>query len=120
MLAIFSISLSQHIHIEPEWIPREDNEVADYLSRIVDYDDWSLSHNTFRDLDAIWGLHTVDRFASHYNTQLPRFNSHFWNPGSEAVDAFTANWCLPLEIVSMHQRQQIDTQPVGNGSQKSI
>ena len=52
-LAIFSISLSQHIHIEPEWIPREDNEMADYLSRIVDYDDWSLSHNTFRDLDAI-------------------------------------------------------------------
>ena len=52
-LVIFSISLSQHIHIEPEWVPREDNEVADYLSCIVDYDDWSLSHNTFRDLDAI-------------------------------------------------------------------
>ena len=92
-LAIFSISLAQHIHIEPEWVPRRDNEVADYLSRIVDYDDWSLSHNTFRALDDAWGPHTVDRFASHYNTHLPRFNSRFWNPGSEAVDAFTSNWC---------------------------
>ena len=92
-LAIFSISLARHIHIEPEWVPRRDNEVADYLSHIVDYDDWSLSHNTFRVLDDTWGPHTVDRFTSHYNTQLPRFNSRFWNPGSEAVDAFTSNWC---------------------------
>ena len=76
-LAIFSISLAQPIHIEPEWVPRRDNEVADYLSRIVDYDDWSLSHNTFRALDDAWGPHTVDRFTSHYNTHLPRFNSHF-------------------------------------------
>jgi len=30
---------------------------------------------------------TVDRFASYYNAQLPRFNSHLCNPGSEAVDA---------------------------------
>ena len=66
--------------------------MADYLSRIVDYDDWSLSHSTFRELDAIWGPHTVYRFASHYNSQLPRFNSRFWNPGSEAVDAFTLDW----------------------------
>jgi len=50
-LAIFSISLTHCIHIEPEWIPRKENEVADYLSRIVDYDDWSLDHNTFMELD---------------------------------------------------------------------
>ena len=79
-LAIFSIFLAQHICIEPEWIPRKDNELADYLSRIVDYDDWSLSRSTFSDLDAVWGPHTVDRFASHYNAQLPRFNSPFLEP----------------------------------------
>ena len=90
-LAIFSISLTQHIHIEPEWVPRRDNEVADYLRCIVDYDDWSLSHNAFRALDDAWDTYTVDRFASHYNTHLPRFISHFWNLGSEAVDAFTSN-----------------------------
>ena len=38
------------------------------------------------------GAHTVDRFANCYNTQLPHFNSRFWNPGAEAVDAFTCDW----------------------------
>ena len=65
VLAIFSISLARHIHIEPEWIPRGKNETADYLSRLVDYDDWSLSRDTFRRLDGLWGAHTVDRFASY-------------------------------------------------------
>ena len=35
---------------------------------------------------------TFDRFTSSYNTQLLRFNSRFWNPGTEAVDAFTCHW----------------------------
>ena len=92
-LAIFSISLSHHLHIEPEWIPRWDNETADYLSRIItDYDDWSISCSTFRDLDFLWGPHNINRFASYYNTQLPHFNSRFWSPGSEGANAFTSNW----------------------------
>ena len=37
-LAIFKTTVRHNIIIEPEWIPREQNEVADYLSRIVDYD----------------------------------------------------------------------------------
>ena len=28
------------IYIKPEWVPRSRNEQADYLSRIVDFDDW--------------------------------------------------------------------------------
>ena len=60
-----------------------------YLSRIIDYDDWSLDHKLFKFLDNKWGPHTVDRFACFYNAQLSRYNSRFWNPGSEAVDAFT-------------------------------
>ena len=30
-----------------------------------------------------------DRFACDYNTKLPKFNSRFLKPGTEAVDAFT-------------------------------
>ena len=82
-LAIFLISLTHCIHIEPEWIPRKENEVADYLSQIVDYDDWSLDHNTFMELDRAWGPHTIDRFATFYNTQLPCFNST--SPGAGEV-----------------------------------
>ena len=92
VLAIFATALANQVRIEPEWIPRDCNQKADYISRIVDYDDWSIDPAIFQQLDARWGHHTVDRFASYYNTQLPRFNSRFWNPGSEGVDAFTCDW----------------------------
>ena len=38
------------------------------------------------------GPFTVDRFANVKNKQIERFNSLFWNPGSEAVDCFTQDW----------------------------
>ena len=33
--------------IEPEWVPREENQLADYLSRVVDYDDWGINKDVF-------------------------------------------------------------------------
>ena len=105
-VAIFQLSVSSKIRIESEWIPREANQQADFLSRIVDKDDWSLHPDLFQILDAKWGPHTIDRFASYFNTQLPRFNSRFWNPGVEAVDAFTCDWkdennwwCPPIYLI---------------------
>ena len=42
-LRIFKIMLQYNICIELEWIPRE-NVWANYYSRIIDYDDWSINH----------------------------------------------------------------------------
>ena len=90
-LAIFAIGLNRQIRLEPEWIPREENEFADYLSRIIDYDDWMLNPVVFNELDGIWGPHIIDRVA---DIQL------------EAVDTFTCDWsnennwwCPPLHPV---------------------
>ena len=91
-IMLYNCCLKFKVSIEPEWLPRELNQRADELSRIVDPDDWSLNRNIFLNLNRRFGPHTVDRFASHYNTQLPRFNSRFWNPGCEAADCFTQNW----------------------------
>ena len=91
-LAIFSIAAKNLICLEPEWILRAENQQADYLSRLQDRDDWRINPEVFCELDFYWGPHTVDRFADHVNTQLPRFNSHFWSPGTEAVDTFTCDW----------------------------
>lgn len=103
---IYNVMLTYQISIEPEWIPREENELADYFSRVIDYDDWALNPVVFREIDAIWGPHTVDRFASSHNAQLPRFNSRFWCPGTEAMDAFTVDWkgecnwlCPPIYLI---------------------
>ena len=38
------------------------------------------------------GGRTWDRFANNLNTQLPRFISQFWFPGTETVDTFTFDW----------------------------
>ena len=100
-IKVLSLSVHYQIRLEPEWIPRHLNERADYLSRIVDHDDWQLNPVVFADLDVAWGPHSVDRFVSFHNCQVQRFNSRCWNPGTEAVDAFTVdwsgenNWCCP-------------------------
>ena len=98
-LKVLNLLIQYHIVLEPEWVPREK---ADYLSRIIDYDDWFLNPVVFAELDAAWGPHTVDRFADFHN----RFHSRCWNPGSEAVDAFTVNWrgennwwCPPITLI---------------------
>ena len=77
-----------------EWIPRNLNEKADYYSKIVDYDDWSTSVVFFEYLDRIpgWGPYNFDRFADFHNKKCIKFNSRFWTPGTEGVDAFAFDW----------------------------
>ena len=91
-LSIFNICCNHGISIEMEWIPRSQNDRADYLSRIYDADDWGLSPLSFHRIDLAWGPHSIDRFANHLNAKLPRFNSRFWNPGAEGIDAFVVDW----------------------------
>ena len=89
---LYDVCVQHQIILQCEWIPRTQNTTVDTISRIVDLDDWKLNPKLFQILDEKWGPHTIDRFASSYNTQLPRFNSRFWSPGSEATDAFTLDW----------------------------
>ena len=74
---IFQLCLAKRIVLDAQCIPGSVNERADLLSRFVDKDDWSLNTVVFQDIDVKWGPHTIDRFASYYNAQLPRFNSKF-------------------------------------------
>ena len=55
-LKIFSLSIKHNIRLEPEWIPRDLNQKADYLRRIVDYDDWMLNPVVFSDLNHLWAF----------------------------------------------------------------
>ena len=85
----FFLSKHREILLDVDWIPRDQNVVADRLSRITDYDDYSVHDEVLMRLDALWGPHSIDRFACSYNAKLPRFNSRFLQPGAEAVDAFS-------------------------------
>ena len=46
----------------------------------------------FKHLDKKWGPHTIDRFASFYNTQCTRFNLIWLVPGTLAVDELGQLW----------------------------
>ena len=89
---IFSFCFKFGIELDIEWVPRSLHEKADYLSKIVDYDDWELVPEFFRQLDELWGPFTVDCFATCYNRKVPKYFSRFWNPGTAGVDAFFQDW----------------------------
>ena len=88
----FQICLLHRISLEVKWIPRDLNVSADCISKLVDFDDYRLNDIVFKGLNRLWGPHTIDRFSCSYNAKLPRFNSRFFQPGCEAVDAFAQNW----------------------------
>lgn len=62
------------------------------LSRLKDMDDWSNDDEIFEYYEELWGIHTVDRFATHYNKKCVRFNSKYLCPDTECIDAFNASW----------------------------
>ena len=67
---IFNLCLVNNIVLEAQWILMSLNEKADLLSRYFDKDDWSINPSVFRVIDAKWGPHSIDRFASHYNAKV--------------------------------------------------
>ena len=77
-LSIFHVCARSGISLEMKWIPRDSNHQADSLSRLIDFDDYSIDDDVFHTLDCKWGPHTVDRFACSYNAKLSRFNSRFY------------------------------------------
>ena len=89
---VFSLCMQHGIRLYIEWIPREENENADYFSKLEDEDDWMLSPQAIQMIDRAWGPHSIDRFASSSTAQLRRFSSRWWNPGCESVDCFTTDW----------------------------
>lgn len=91
-LEVSEVCKSFNIELDIQWIPRELNDLADYYSKYVDCDDWSISKEFFEFMNDMWGPFTIDRFASVDNAKIKRFNSQFCVHGSEGVDAFSLNW----------------------------
>ena len=100
---IFFFTSQRQIHLKISWLPRDQDSQAAFLSKIVDFDDYSVHDEVFFLLENLWGPHSVDRFACSYNAKLPRFNSRFVQPGAEDVDAFTQDWSQVRIIGCSHQ-----------------
>ena len=105
---IFKLCVKHDINIHSTWIPREQNVIADYYSKLKDTDDWSIDNNSFKQILKIYGPVDYDRFADHKNKKVYCFNSKYYCPGSKGVDAFTKDWsqstlnwlCPPIKFIT--------------------
>jgi len=81
-----------HVELRHEYIASALNVWADRLSRAVDSTDWSLAPAAFRRLDAQYGPHSVDLFATELNTRCVRFYSKDLTPGALGANALLFTW----------------------------
>ncbi len=54
--------LGHDITLNVEWVPREENALADELSKLIISDSAMLSRTFFQRLEQRWGNHTVELF----------------------------------------------------------
>lgn len=103
-LGVESIRIETSSEFEFRWLPREENEEADELSRERDWGDWGIKQELFEIAQNRWGHFTVDLFADEHSAKCKRFVSRFLSPGAAAVDAFSQShlwykkefiWCVP-------------------------
>ncbi|CAC5407748.1 unnamed protein product [Mytilus coruscus] len=106
-IEIFNLCVQNSISIEIEWVPREKNKIADFYSKIFDFDDWHISDIHFKYFNSLWGPFTCDVFADSNNNKVPMFFSPHWCPGTGGVDAFAYDWSLyncwivlPIKLIS--------------------
>jgi hypothetical protein len=43
------------ISLDVVWIPRSENIKADYISKLIDYEDWVTTIEFFKFIDTMWG-----------------------------------------------------------------
>jgi hypothetical protein len=95
--------IQRRIRLVPLWVPREFNQIADFMSKIRDTSDWQLARRWVHALDSRFGEHEIDRFANNSNVVVRsgRFCSRWWCPGTMGVNALLMswrgynNWCNP-------------------------
>ena len=84
---LFLLTDERDISIRTKYIRSTANVWADRLTRETANTDWQLASRIFRYYNKKWGPHSIDRFASFANKQLPRYNSKWRDGKAEALDS---------------------------------
>jgi hypothetical protein len=77
-----------------EWVSRENNTLADDISKWLIPDDFHISRYYFSMIDVKWGPHTCDAFSCNENNDCPKFYSLHWCRGTSGVNSFVFDWSL--------------------------
>jgi hypothetical protein len=93
---LFWFCLSHRIVLAIEWVPRENNTLADDISKWLIPDDFSISRHYFAMIDGKWGPHTCDAFSSNENNHCSKFYSLHWCRGTSGVNSFVFDWSADM------------------------
>jgi len=96
VISIHDLCIKFAIDLHTFWIPRDQNKLADALSKWHSYDHYSftLTDEAYAVVERHFGPHTIDRFASAFNVRVAggRYNSLYFEPAAEGLDAFAFDW----------------------------
>ena len=116
-LSIFHVCARSGISLEMKWIPRDSNHQADSLSRIIDFDDYSINYDVFHMLDCKRGPHTVDRFAcSSQFTDI--FKEGLWKETETFQDPYLQSLTSRLQTSFLSARAPATTNMYHRGFRK--
>ena len=84
---IGDICISKNTKLRTFWVPRELNDIADYMSKVGAGDLFSFTVQSWvvELLQGMLGKHLIDQFTQRNNVQVrpPRYNSMFLEPEAE-------------------------------------
>lgn len=84
--------MNRNIWLSASHVPGSKNE-ADFESRnFKENVEWKLNEAIFAEIVQIWGLPSIDMFASRLNKQVDQFVSWTPDPDAIAVNSFSLNW----------------------------
>ena len=69
-LSVSLFTAQRQIQLNLIWLPRRQNARADFFSKVIDFDNYSVHDDVFKQLHYLWGPHSIDRFASSYNAKV--------------------------------------------------
>lgn len=90
--ALHELCTEMDVELRVEHVSSALNEWADRLSRENDSTDWTLLDATWGALEAEYGPHTVDLFATDINARYRRFYTRRAAPGALGTNALTYDW----------------------------
>ena len=84
---IWALAYEMGVTLTARHLPGVENVEADRLSRLSTQYEWKLNPRFFRQINRMWGPHSIDRFASIVTSQLPVYNSRYLDPQTSGIDA---------------------------------
>jgi hypothetical protein len=90
---VFELCTAENFDVVAQWMPREEMQAEDDLSKHLDSSDWGLRTEDIQRIQSAFGVQPViDLFASETWHVTGKFVSMHLTPGCVAADALRADW----------------------------